>query len=260
MSDRGWSNQGQGPFLTWAVASRPMKGQAVSGDQATVQVSGSRTVMAVIDGLGHGPEAATAARLAIDVIDNNPAEPLEVLLLLLHRELGSSRGAAATLAVMEGEHGLMDWLGVGNVDGVLVRSDIEARPRNRGVFLISGVLGYHMGNMHHPEPVALEPGDVIVIATDGIRANLAEVARLDLSIDRLAQKILTKYSRADDDALVLVARYQPAAGSVPPTDASGRVPSSEPPEDRPMFGPQHHRRDPGRTEGAYGPLGPSSDQ
>ncbi len=208
---------GTSGFLTWAAASRPMRGQVVSGDRASVQMDGSRAVIAVVDGLGHGPEAAEAARLATEVIEHNPAEPIDVLLLLAHRELASSRGAAASVAIVDAAAGQMHWLGVGNVEGVVIRADLHARPRTLGVFLVGGVLGYQMNQLHRPAPVDLHDRDIVVIATDGVRADLSSIVRHDQPPERLADAILEKYGRPDDDALVVVARYATLGGATGPS-------------------------------------------
>ena len=196
------------PFLDWAVASRPMVGQALSGDIATVLATSTRAVLAVIDGLGHGPEAAEAAEMAIRVIEQNRAEPVEALLLLAHERLSESRGVAATLAIVDGESGRMDWLGVGNVNGTVLRADEMARPRTHGVFLCRGVLGYLLPRLHVSEPLQLAPGDAIVIATDGVRGDLTNPIRPEVAVDRLAETILADQATYEDDALVLVARYR----------------------------------------------------
>lgn len=195
-------------FLDWAVASRPMTGESLSGDIATVQTTSTRCILAVIDGLGHGPEAAAAAAAAARVVERNRAEPLEALLLLSHEHLAESRGVAATLAIIDGETGRMDWLGVGNVNGVVLRADETARPRTSGVFLCRGVLGYLLPKLHVPAPLQLEHGDHIVIATDGIRGDLTAALRPELPVDRLAETVLADQATSEDDALVFVARYR----------------------------------------------------
>jgi phosphoserine phosphatase RsbX len=253
MPDRIWAAEGDTPYLHWAQASRPMRGQAVSGDRSSVLVSGPRTILAAIDGLGHGAEAAEAARLAAEIIDHNPAEPLDVLLLLAHRGLADSRGAAATVAIVDADRGTMQWVGVGNVDGVLIRADIEARPRSHGVFLVSGALGYHLGRLHIADPLSLEHGDLIVLATDGVRADLADVVRVGQPVERQAQTVIAKYARPDDDALVLIARY--VALQAGPSDQDG--------DDwtltyRPLNRPGPVDTDDGDDGPVYGPLGPSS--
>jgi negative regulator of sigma-B (phosphoserine phosphatase) len=168
----------------------------------------------VIDGLGHGPPAAHASAIAAQVVERHRGEPMEALMLLLHEELAESRGAAATLAIIDGNRGTMDWLGVGNVDGMLVRADQATRPRTVGVFLCRGILGYQQPSIRTQEPVRLADGDSIVIATDGVRGDLAADVRRDTPVQRLATMLLDTHGTSDDDALVFVARYRGAgAGS-----------------------------------------------
>jgi phosphoserine phosphatase RsbX len=200
--------RGHAPFLEWAVAGRAMPGEKRSGDLATVQTSASRCVLAVIDGLGHGDEAADAAELAAQAIEQNRAEPLEALMLLTHEELATSRGVAATVAIIDGESGRMDWVGVGNVDGLVVRADDEVRPRTLGVFLCRGVLGYRLPPLHMSAPVHLEDGDSIIIATDGVRGDLTGAVSPEIPVGRSADTILAQCAIADDDALVFVGRYR----------------------------------------------------
>lgn len=206
---------GDAAFLEWAVAGRPMAGEDVSGDLATVQTIGSRCVVAVIDGLGHGPHAAAAAELALEAIEQNRAEPLEALVLLTHEKLSASRGAAATVAIIDGERGQMEWVGVGNVNGLLIRADGSARPRNHGVFLCRGVLGYKLPSLHISDPVPLASGDVIVIATDGVRGDLTTLVVPGAPVGRAAETMLTRCASEDDDALVFVGRYRSPAASHP---------------------------------------------
>jgi hypothetical protein len=202
--------RGAPPFVDWSVASRPKSGEEVCGDVATVHVGEDRCVLAVIDGLGHGPEAARAATLAAEVVERHRGERPDALLSLSHDSLTASRGAAATVAVIDRASGTLDWLGVGNVDGVVIRAADDARPRTLGVFLRGGVLGERMPTLHRPEPMRLEDGDRIVIATDGVRGDLAAAARNDLDVDVLARRILAAHAIPEDDALVFVARYRQA--------------------------------------------------
>jgi hypothetical protein len=202
-------------FLDWAIASRPMAGQDLSGDIATVQTSDHRAVIAVIDGLGHGPEAATAAQAAAQVVEKHRAEPLEALLLLAHEQLADTRGAAATVAIVDGVAGRLDWVGVGNVNATLLRADDTARPRSHGVFLCRGILGYLLPSLHISAPLPLAPGDMLVLATDGVRGDVTGPFRAEAPVGRLAETILADQATSDDDALVLVARYRGPAGTAP---------------------------------------------
>lgn len=199
----------QMPFLDWAIAGRPRPGEQRSGDIAAVWPTPGGCVLTVVDGLGHGPEAARAADLVTTVVADDPEAPLEALFWRAHERLVDTRGAAATIAILDGNSGRMDWLGVGNVDGVVIRADEAARPRTRGVFLCRGVLGYRLPTLHMPEPVELVDGDSILIATDGITGNLGDaVLPRDIPAAFLADRLLEERASAEDDALVFVAHFR----------------------------------------------------
>src|SRR5690606_18180403 len=81
----GWS-------VEWAVADRAL--QEESGDLHVVAPFDGGVVVAVIDGLGHGPEAAHAARGAATVVTANAGAPLDSLLRGCHDALHHTRGVA----------------------------------------------------------------------------------------------------------------------------------------------------------------------
>ena len=55
--------------IEWATAGRPLPGEHVSGDQPiAIEIGGGAALFGVMDGLGHGPDAATAADAAIAAI------------------------------------------------------------------------------------------------------------------------------------------------------------------------------------------------
>lgn len=197
-----------GSFLEWAVASRPASGEIACGDVAQVTMGPTRGVLAVVDGLGHGPDAARAATLAAKIVEHHQTDGPGALLTAIHEGLAESRGAAATVAVVDADEGRLDWLGVGNVDGVVVHPG-GPLTRTHGVFLAGGVLGDRLPALHRSEPVWLQAGDRIVLATDGVRGDLAVAARADLRVDVLARRILAQHAVPEDDALVLVAHYRP---------------------------------------------------
>ena len=55
--------------IEWAIAGRRLPGEHVSGDQPiAVGIDTDAALFGVIDGLGHGPDAATAAIRAVEVL------------------------------------------------------------------------------------------------------------------------------------------------------------------------------------------------
>ncbi len=77
-----------------SVFSVPFPGQEVSGDAYFIKHTPEGVLLIVIDALGHGPEAHEAALLALEIIENNWAEPLLDLVMRCHQGLRHSRGAA----------------------------------------------------------------------------------------------------------------------------------------------------------------------
>jgi serine/threonine protein phosphatase PrpC len=201
---------GANGLLEWAVAARPIPGQSVSGDQCVVRVTDTEALLAVIDGLGHGPEAAAAAEQAVDVLRDNPAEPVEVLLVLCHTALARTRGAAVTVASINATKGSMSWLGVGNVEAVLLRGvpsgNAPGGSSTEWALLHGGIVGYQLPTLR-PREIDLQPGDMLLMATDGIARSFAQDASMVAGPARLADRILENLARPNDDALVLAARY-----------------------------------------------------
>jgi hypothetical protein len=55
--------------------------------------------------------------------------------------------------------------------------------------------------------VPLTREDVVVLATDGIRTDFADCLTAEGPWQGLAERILARYGKESDDALVLVVRY-----------------------------------------------------
>lgn len=89
----------RGPLrAAWAGAGRPLAGMPVNGDAAWTWSRGPRLQVAVMDGLGHGHDAAAASREACRCLDARGGQGLAVLLRSLHEALRRTRGAALSLA------------------------------------------------------------------------------------------------------------------------------------------------------------------
>ena len=59
--------------LTWGVAEAPMLAGTESGDSHVREAVAEGVLAAVIDGIGHGDEAADAARIAGHALTSSPA-------------------------------------------------------------------------------------------------------------------------------------------------------------------------------------------
>lgn len=162
------------------------------------------TLVAALDGLGHGEEAATAAETGIQTLKRNCSEHVITLLRHCHQELRTKRGVAMSLASFHPRQAIMTWIGVGNVFGVLLRR--EGQLPSETLLLRGGVVGAQLPPLQAAVlPVA--PGDTLIFATDGVRDDFASEANPYDPPQRLAERILARFAKGTDDALVLVARY-----------------------------------------------------
>ena len=193
-------------LIDWGVAAQPLPGQAVSGDLHLVQPFEQGVLLAVVDGVGHGDEATAAAQAAIAILEKHARESVISLVEGCHEALTRTRGVVMTLASLHTWERTITWLGVGNVEGRLLRADPNASHPSESVLLRSGLVGYQLPALHASVlPVA--PGDLLIFATDGIHAGFAGEVNLREKPQPIADRILSKHFKGNDDALVLVARY-----------------------------------------------------
>src|SRR4051812_44517345 len=88
-------------MLTLAHRTMPCIGESANGDAVVARHESNRALLAIVDGLGHGVDAAHAATEAARVLDSWPlADPLADLMQLLHERLRRTRGAAATVCLL----------------------------------------------------------------------------------------------------------------------------------------------------------------
>lgn len=193
-------------FLDWSVASRTMPGEVSSGDASVVERVRDGAILAVIDGLGHGVEAAKAAAAAEKKVRECAGEPLAVILDHCHTALRGTRGAVMTLVHINEHNDTLTWMGVGNVEGrmwpaVAGETLVRQAPPLRG-----GVVGHHVPRLSS-STLPLTRGDLVVLSTDGINNDFHEEFRLGGTVKQIAERIANDYWGELDDALVLAARY-----------------------------------------------------
>lgn len=189
-----------------AFAELPLPGQSESGDLCFIKRVGKGTLLAVVDGLGHGEEAASAAHAAVSAIDRYSREPLVDLVKRCHQALLGLRGVVLGLAYLDSEAESMTWLGVGNIGGVLLRADVKARPPRISLVPSAGFIGGELPKAT-VRVVRLSVRDTVILYSDGVKDGFAESLRLANSPQQIADHIIARHLKGNDDALALVARY-----------------------------------------------------
>ena len=185
----------------------PKSGEEACGDAWCRKAHGSGFKLMVADGLGHGPVAAEAARVAVQVFLAEHAGTPGQILDCMHLALRPTRGAAVSIADVDLDRGSVVFAGIGNVAGVLITSAGARRMVSH-----NGTLG-HMAKrvQEFTYPIAGSP--LVVLCSDGLATSWA--------LDRypgLAQRhptliagvLYRDFNRGRDDVTVLVARGEAA--------------------------------------------------
>lgn len=195
-------------FIEWGVATQIHEGEDLSGDQYVIQPLTGAFLIAAIDGVGHGPEAASASRAAAAVLEANPGQPLVTLFTACHEALAGTRGVVMTLASIDPSDQSLTWVGVGNVEGRLLRADKTSSHPEETLLLRSGVVGHNLPSTLNISTLQVFNRDVLILATDGIRPDFASKLHIGRSAYQIANDILARHSKGTDDALVVVAKYR----------------------------------------------------
>ncbi|HZF17857.1 MAG TPA: SpoIIE family protein phosphatase [Steroidobacteraceae bacterium] len=190
--------------LEWSVAVAAMPGESESGDRHVVCPLRDGALVAAIDGLGHGADAALAARVAIDVLEQHAGQALTALFERCHEALRPTRGVTMSLATISTREHSVAWAGVGNVEG-LVRRALPTVPDERLV-LRNGVVGSQLPALQ-PSVVTLGAGDILVFNTDGVAHEAASAVPLRGPLQSIADAALESGRKRNDDALLLLVRY-----------------------------------------------------
>jgi phosphoserine phosphatase RsbX len=192
--------------LERGMAGLAHEGEGRSGDLAVFAPMAHGGLVAVIDGLGHGDPAADAAEEAARILTTYVEFPPQDLLERCHQELRNTRGAVMTLAWFDLDNRSMRWTGVGNVEARFVRAGDDPSARFASPVVLGGVVGFNLPQVRLGT-VPLEPGDAVVMATDGVAADFSAVLESGVPAQQLAERVLERHGKGTDDALAVVVRY-----------------------------------------------------
>jgi negative regulator of sigma-B (phosphoserine phosphatase) len=195
--------------IEWAAVRRPRPGEAVCGDHpVALEIGEGAALFGVIDGLGHGEAAATAAQRAAEVVDERRSDPLDVVMQRCHRALTETRGVAMTLARVDFGTDALSWIGIGNVAADLVAKHPTGVALRSSALLAGGIVGYRMPQTLSTSQVSISPGDLLIMSSDGIAEDHLDSIDFAAHATTIAEQLVDRYGRETDDALVLAARHR----------------------------------------------------
>jgi len=192
------------------IAKRPLNDAPHCGDECGCWKHGGKTTLCVVDGLGHGEYAETAAKAAMNYVALHRSQALPKIFAGLHPKLRDMRGVVMGIAVINEDLGSLTYGGVGNTRAMIFREPGPEFPGGKTVRLAgnSGVVGWNYKSLIL-ETGILMPGDLVLMYTDGL-AEFIDISGYDKALRRdvqaLAEKILQDWNLDRDDAAVIVSR------------------------------------------------------
>jgi anti-sigma regulatory factor (Ser/Thr protein kinase) len=184
----------------------PKPGEPVSGDGWAAEHGHDRSWVLVVDGLGHGPDAAHAAQAAIRSFRRHAGSAPAERLQSIHEDLHGTRGAAAAIAEIRHASGGIRYAGLGNIAATVVSASDTS-----SMISLDGIAGHRAERIREFEYVM--PSDALLIMhSDGVNQHWdlgrhPGLRQRDPGI--VAAVLLRDHARSRDDATVLVARRAP---------------------------------------------------
>lgn len=181
----------------------PKAGEQVNGDAWAVHRNAAGCTLFMVDGLGHGSDAALAAHEAVRQFQRSRGETPTDILQAVHLALRHTRGGAVAVARIDWAGSTVVYAGLGNIAATLVAPNGQLRR----MVSLNGTAGH---NARKIQAFEYPCGDgLLIMHSDGIGSSwtLAPYpgfVRLHPML--LAGLLMRDHSRGRDDATVLVAR------------------------------------------------------
>ena len=125
--------------VRWRVGAvnLPMRSETVSGDNwCFSDIESGRARLIIADGLGHGPAAGEASRLAVEAFAANKDRALIPVMEAMHDALRATRGAAVSVAEIDLGRETLRYVGVGNI-----AASILSGGKSANLVSMNGIVG-----------------------------------------------------------------------------------------------------------------------
>jgi anti-sigma regulatory factor (Ser/Thr protein kinase) len=195
------------PEVEVGAVCQPKSGEEVSGDDWGLARRPRKYTFALADGLGHGPDAHKAARVAIETLHRHPGVSPATLLENIHAAARATRGAAVAVCELDQEQRLCRFAGVGNIAGTVIVDTLV-----RHLVSHKGTVGHSVRKIQE-FAVPWPQNAMLVMHSDGLSTQWDLEAYPGLSARHpsvIAAVLYRDFSRHRDDATVLVATQRRA--------------------------------------------------
>lgn len=181
-------------------------GEVACGDGWALHEGAAQRTLMMVDGLGHGTEAAVAAREALALFAKWGGEPPAELVQRLHLGLRHTRGGAVAVARVQWASHTIAFAGLGNIAAAVVAPDGSARR----MVSHNGTAGHNARKIQAFD-YPFGPQSLLVMHTDGMGGHwsLQGYPGLARAHPALVAGVLYRdQARGRDDTTVVVTRLE----------------------------------------------------
>lgn len=181
----------------------PKSGEVECGDAYCLREEAETISLLMVDGLGHGHDAALVSRESVKKFCEEPVRGSSETMQFLHGALRPTRGGAGAVALIRRGAGTLVYCGVGNIAAAVVDGDSE-----RQMVSMNGTLG-HEARRFTEFTYPWTSQSTLVMATDGLATRL-DLRRYPGLLARhpavIAAVLYRDLSRGRDDATIAILR------------------------------------------------------
>lgn len=192
--------------LDIGVASRQCPHMHVNGDAFIVKHWEGHTLVAVIDGVGHGQYAHRAAQSAKRYVEDHVRQSIEGIFSGTSRACRGTRGVVMSIVRFNWDAGTYAYGSIGNIE-----IKVFDTPETVNFLVRRGIIG-----SKHPSPNVIEhkwhKGSSMVLFSDGIISQWKWEDFLRYKRQKstlIAQRMLKVLGRDNDDATIVVIKDEP---------------------------------------------------
>ncbi len=186
-----------------ASFARPYLGQRVSGDTVVIEHRDDILFLAIVDALGHGPQANAVANKAEQFLCNNWSSDVLDTMQRLHSDLKETIGAGAGLCVVDRITRKARYIGVGNT---VLRT---FGSRTTRLISTDGIIGIRF-RTPNLQTAPLSESDIMLLYTDGVsdRFDVAQYPQIRYhNASAIAHQIVERFGKPYDDATCMAMRH-----------------------------------------------------
>lgn len=185
-----------------AAVCRAKPGEIACGDNWAARQDGTLSLLCIIDGLGHGIDAARASATGRDAFFSRPmTESPKDIVQHLHSKLSGTRGAAVAVAAIDTRTEKLMYCGLGNISGWILTGD-----ERKHLMSDNGTAGYEARKIREWS-FPWSRDSRLIMHSDGVSSRCAQARYSGLfrhNAATVAATIYRDHNKSIDDATVAV--------------------------------------------------------